>query len=235
MLVLLAMAAWAEGSGRDPALMTVGEGTAPAGISTQWVLGGCNVVVRINNATAAPVEVDWNRSAYAQTDSAAVGLVPGSASKQSSMLGMPPTVVPAGAFAEEILFRKDRLPIDSDGCLIETISKAAVTLSVSGGWVTQALEFRFDWPTWLRERPVLDFRSGRVCLQHERRQDADPCYPNSSPKSAKEAADKIAAGMRVFGCSEDSILVVTEAVMRGPTSAGSASRAYRKCVLGSVQ
>lgn len=237
MLVGLLAPAWAA----VPALMTVESGTAPDGVSTRWTLEGCNVRVRVENATPVPVEVDWNRSVYAPEGAAAVGLVPGSASKQSSMLGMSPMVVPPGAFAEEVLFRKDRLPADGDGCLIDPVGKATVTLSVSGGWATQALTFQPDVvaiealrKAMLRLRPVLNFRLGRVCIEHERRLDDDPCLPNNSRTSAKAAADEIGERMRAFGCGEESIQLVADAVVAGATSADRASDAYRKCVLGKL-
>lgn len=249
MLVLMVMAAWAE----VPAFMTVGAGTAPDGISTQWFLAECNVRVRVTNATATPVEVDWNRSVYAPEGAGAVGLVSGSASKQSSMLGMTPMVVPAGAFAEEMLFRKDRMD-DENRCLIDATGKATVTLSISGDWATQVLEFRPDLEqakmlaeereakrqaglkahqlAEIRSRPVLDFRAGQVCVQHEQRGDADPCYSNHSPKNTKVAVAAIGGNMRAFGCTEDSIELVTDAIRRGATTAPLASRTCRACVLG---
>lgn len=128
-----------------PTIVTPGRASGPAGVAVTWRAFGCHLAVRIENKTSAPVEIDWMRSVYAPNGGAAVALVPGTSSKMSSMISIPPTVAPPGTYVEESLFRKDDLPgTDSAGCMFSIPSEATVTLSLLGQWFTQSLSFKAD-------------------------------------------------------------------------------------------
>lgn len=116
--------------------------TAPAGISVEWSLDDCIAVAKVSNATSVPVVIDWNLSVIAAEGQAAIGAVPGDASKLSAMNGMQPTVVPPGSFARPYVFRKDRLPADNPviRCTVDSWAPATVTLKLDTGWYVQRLK-----------------------------------------------------------------------------------------------
>lgn len=124
--------------------LKLGPVQAPPGVTASWIVAGCNLKLQLKNNTNTPIELDWMRSVYAPKGEAAVALVPGSSSKVSSMIAIPPMVVPPSSFAEEYVFRKDNLPTDGDGCLFRVPSSAVVTLSISGKWLVQPMEFEID-------------------------------------------------------------------------------------------
>ena len=140
--------------------VTLKQAQIPTGISATWTVENCNLILQLKNSTGAPVELDWMRSVYAAQGQAAVGLVPGTSSKTSSMISIPPMVVPPGGFAEEMIFRKDRLTEESGLCLFDAPSTATITLSISGKWLTQQMDFDID----LDE---LDRRQELIRLQEE--------------------------------------------------------------------
>jgi hypothetical protein len=105
----------------------------------------------------------------------------------SSMIGMPPLVVPPGAFGEEILFRKDRLPADGgDSCLFHVPSDGTITLSVSGQWLVQPMTFDADL-----EQIDRDLAAAAAQEEAERaaRQAAEAADQERTQAAAKAVAD----------------------------------------------
>ena len=121
------------------------------GVYAEWSVSGCVLLLRLHNTGISPIELDWMRSVWAVDGSPAVPLVPGSSSKLSSMINIPPLVVPAKGFAEELVFRKNNLPSDGDGCLFSGPETATVTLKISENWYTQSIILDYDRDQTTRE------------------------------------------------------------------------------------
>lgn len=142
MWIALVWVAWAA---PGPVAMRVEESTSPEGVTVSWTGVGCALSVRVDNGTPEPVAVDWTRSTFTPMGLASVGIVPGSQSAQSAMLGMPVSMVPPGGFIEEPVFRRDRLPSDKgDSCAASVGESATVMLSVGDGWATTRMVFAVD-------------------------------------------------------------------------------------------
>ena len=121
------------------------ESTQVPGVRAEWGVTGCNLSVKVYNDTTTPIQVDWVRSVYTPEGSASVALVPGTSSKLSASINIPPMMIPPNSYAQEIVFRKDRLPSSTEvGCLFDTPSTGTVMLAIDQSWYSQKFSFEVD-------------------------------------------------------------------------------------------
>lgn len=170
-------------AGATPGSVIPGPAAGPVHLTATWVSNGCDLTVTVRNDSRSPVEIDWNRSVIATPDAGSVRLVPGSASKLTSMSGMQPMVVGGGSHGSERLFRVDRLPADAGNvCTLDAPSQVVVTLKVDDEWLTQPLDVAVDAEAQRAEiraaialldaprqtvlsKPKLDLHVGELCFK----------------------------------------------------------------------
>jgi hypothetical protein len=183
--VLLAIIAAALAA--TPALLTLGPASSPPGVAAKWTVEGCVLRVRLENTGAAPIELDWTRSVYTTASSGAVPLVPGTSSQMSAMISIPPMVVPPGTFGEALVFRKDRLPADGNGCLFDVPSEGTLTLSIGSRWLTQRVTFRPD-PEAVARQAAMREAAEAALLAERQRADAARATATAAAEASRVAA-----------------------------------------------
>lgn len=177
-----------------PVAVKAGRLDGPGGVRVDWSVSGCVLLLKLYNLGSVPVELDWMRSVWATRGQAAAPLMPGSSSRTSAMISIPPLVAPAGGFAEELVFRKDNLPSDGDGCLFYAPEKAVVTLKISGSWYTQPLEMFFEGEQAAREEAILaEVTKAREALElqvaAEKAAEAERVAAEKAAEEERKAAD----------------------------------------------
>lgn len=206
MLLSLIMLAAAS----DPLMMTLGTGFAPQGVDVAWTTDGCNLELKLSNQTASSVEVDWMRSTVVLPSGESIPLVPGSSSKMSSMISIPPLVVPPNAFAKEILFRKDIL---ADGCML-TLGTLNLNLSVGADYLTQALVVEVD--TAAKERLAQAERDRIAAVERTRCLAVKKDYVASSKRRTVWGAGLLGVGLTGLGTA----MMISGAVQDAPPMIG---------------